>query len=130
MWRLLRKRIAGKECQYILVVREQKHFRVGHDRILAPRPQRSEPQVPIKARLIWRIDSGRLIQFLWLVVKRVRDPGLSVCGALEFNFISSARHYREQSLTIGDPERLKCAHPPSRQRYLRKRPTTLSPLHL
>src|SRR5260370_40106146 len=114
MWRLLRKRIAGKQCQYILVVREQKHFRVGHDRILAPRPQRGEPQVPIKARLIWRIDSGRLIQFLWLVAKRICDPGLSVCGALEFNFISSARHHPEESVTICDPERFKCAYRRSR----------------
>src|SRR5229473_3962845 len=110
MWRLLRKRITGKECEYILVVREQEHFRVGHNRILAPRPQRSEPQFPIKARLIWRIDSGWLIQLLWLVAKRICDPSLSVCGALEFNFISSARHYREESVTIGDPERFKCAH--------------------
>src|SRR5260370_6582809 len=108
MWRLLRKRIAGKQCQYILVVREQKHFRVGHDRILAPRPQRGEPQVPIKARLIWRIDSGWLIQFLRLVAKRVCDTELSVCRALEINVISAARHYRARSVTIGDPERVQC----------------------
>src|SRR5260370_41686076 len=114
MGRLPRKRIAGKECQYILVVREQEHFRIGHDRILAPRPQGSEPQVPIKARLIWRIDSGRLIQFLWLVVKRIRVPSLAVCAALEFNFISSPRHYREESVTIGDPEQLKCPRRRSR----------------
>src|SRR5258707_6834616 len=110
MWRLPRERITGKECQYILVVREQAHFGVGHDRILAPRPQRSEPQVPIKARLIWRIDSGWLIQFLWLIAKRICDPSLSVCGALELNFISSARHYREESVTIGNSEWFQCSN--------------------
>src|SRR5438445_9006029 len=108
--------MSGYRCEYILVVLEQDRLRVVHDRIFAPRPQRSEPQVPIKARLIWRIDSGWLIQFLWLVAKRIRNPSLSVCGALEFNFISSARHYREESVTIGDPERLKCLHRRRRKR--------------
>src|ERR1700723_326353 len=110
MWRLPGKRSTGEERQYILVLREQKTLRVGHDGILTPRPQRSEPQVPIKARLIWRVDSGWLIQFLRLVAKRRGDPILSACRALEFNFISSTRHHREESVTIGNSERLKCLH--------------------
>src|ERR1700723_3371519 len=116
MWRLPGKRSTGEERQYILVLREQKTLRVGHDGILTPRPQRSEPQVPIKARLIWRVDSGWLIQFLRLVAKRIGDPILSVCRALEFNFISSARHHREESVTVGDTEGFQCGNRSGGQR--------------
>ena len=76
--RIASKRIVRKERKDILIVREQSQLGIRHDRILAPRAQRSKPQVPIKSRLIGGIDPRPLIQCLWLVAKRICHPILSV----------------------------------------------------
>src|SRR3982750_4042967 len=50
------------------------------------------------------VDSGWLIQGLWLVAKRVRRPVLSIGRTLEFNFVPSASHHCEQPILICDSE--------------------------
>src|SRR5260370_1110914 len=114
MWRLPRKTIAGKERQYILVGREQEHFRIWHDRILAPRPQGAEPQVAIKARGVGGIDACAALQFRWLVLKRILPAGLAVCGALEPKVEASGGRSRAAAGNIGNAERLKCDNRRSR----------------
>src|ERR1700737_3999044 len=76
--RLLRKRIAGKKGQHILVIGKEPQLRVRHDRILAPGTQGCEPQVPIEPRLIRRVDSRWFIKILRLVAKWVSLPALAI----------------------------------------------------
>src|ERR1700674_5415375 len=76
--RLLRKRIASKKGQHILVTGKEPQLRVRHDRILAPGTQGCEPQVPIEPRLIRRVDSRWFIQILRLVAKWVSLPALAI----------------------------------------------------
>ena len=47
--RLLRKRIAGKKGEHVLVIGKESQLRVRYDRILAPGTQGCEPQVPIES---------------------------------------------------------------------------------
>src|SRR5579862_2195893 len=108
--RVLRKRIGGKKGQHILVIGKQSHLRVRHDRIVTPGTQGCEPQVPIEARLIRRVDPRRLVQILRLVAKRVSHPVPSILRTLEFDLVPSARHHREEAVLIGNPERLKCGY--------------------
>src|SRR5580704_7905501 len=103
----LRKRIAGKECQHILVIGKEPELRVRHNRILAPGTQRREPKVPIEPRLIRRVDPGRFIHVLRLEAKRVSHPVLAIWRTLEFDLVSAARHHREEPVLISYPEWLK-----------------------
>src|SRR5579862_326794 len=54
------KRIAGKQVQYIGIVLKDPFLRPQHEAIVPPAAQGCEPQVPIEAWLIWRVDSRRL----------------------------------------------------------------------
>src|SRR5215471_12372354 len=72
--------------------------------VFAPRSQRGEPQVPIGAGLIRSVDSGPLVQFLWLITKMIRFPVLAVVGALEFDLIPAACHHGKQPVAICNPK--------------------------
>src|SRR5271154_2052596 len=116
--RLLREGIAGKKSQHIFVfvAREQPYLGVGDDRILAPRTQRGEPQVPVETRLIRSVDSGRRLYLLRLIAKGIWRPVLTILRTLKFNLVASARHYREQAVLIGDAEGFKIPNRLCRER--------------
>src|SRR5258708_24836297 len=85
-------------------------FGANDDRIRTPRTEGGEPQVPVKARLVRRVNTGRLGGVLRLKAKRIDQPGFTIGGALELNLVTPAGHYREKAVAIGDTERFERRH--------------------
>lgn len=77
------ERIGRKKFEHAGVVVEQKQFRARHPRVFSPVAQGGEPEVPIKAGLIGRVDARRLGWVLRFVAKGIGDPCLAVARALE-----------------------------------------------
>src|SRR6516162_5069304 len=86
--RCLRKRIAGEQREHLRITREQQLLGMKHKSIFAPVSERGEPQVPVKARLVWRVDARRLGRILRLVAEGVSDPVLAVVRSLELNLVA------------------------------------------
>ena len=96
------KGFAAKSARTSGVVREQAAFRTQDEWIIAPLAERREPQVPIEARLIGRVDARSFVQLLRLMPEGIGDPCFAVVGALEFDFVAAARHHGEKAIAIGD----------------------------
>jgi len=67
-----------------------------------PVAERGEPQIPIETGLIGGVDAGSFVWILGLKPKFVGQPILAVIGALEFDFVAAAGHYREEAVAVGD----------------------------
>lgn len=57
--------------------------------------------------MIGRVDARRFVGVLRLETERISGPVLAIVRALEFDFVAAASHYGEESVTIGNAERLK-----------------------
>src|ERR1700739_2012904 len=119
--RRLRKRATAEKSQYILVVLEQTLLGKRHEVVLAPVSEGCEPEVPVEARLIWRVDARCLIECLWLVAEGIWRPVLPVVRALKFDFIPAVGHHRKQSVLIGDAKRFESGDWHGGQRLVTKR---------
>ena len=108
--------ISCEQRQHIRRASQQSLFGAGYDQVLAPRAQRREPQVPIEARLIGRINTGSLTRVLRLIAEGICHPGLPVIRALELDLPAAARHHRKQPVAIGDAKRLERGDWRARQR--------------
>ena len=75
--------------------------------VLAPVAQRREPEVPVEARLIGRVDARRFVERLRLVAKLIGGPVHAVVGALEFDLVAAARHHGEEAVLVGDAKWLE-----------------------
>ena len=104
--RSLRKGIGGEEREYVRVFRKQPPFGAQDERIVAPLAERREPQVPIESRLVGR-RCAALCSAPAVVTEGIRNPGLAVVRTLEFDFVTVARHHREQSVPVGDSKRIE-----------------------
>src|SRR5260370_12888302 len=110
MGRPLWKRICRKKGEHVWIIRKQPPLRPQNKRIVAPGSQRGEPQVPIESWLIRRVNAGRLVQILWLVTKRIRNPRLAVFGALKFAFLSGPRPYPHEPINSNESEWVEDRH--------------------
>ena len=54
-WRV-RKRIGLEQAEHIGIIRQQSFFGQWNDLVLAPFPQRCEPEIPLESRLIRRVN--------------------------------------------------------------------------
>src|SRR5690348_7707552 len=70
--RRARKRIGSEQGEDVWLICEQTVFGPDHEAVLGPGTERGKPQVPIETRLIGRVNSRRVIEFLRLVAKFVR----------------------------------------------------------
>src|SRR5205085_10872404 len=91
-------------------------LRVHHPRIVGDAAERREPEVPLEARLIRREDARRLFWILWLVAKWIGDPRRAVARSLKFDFVTCARHHREEAEAVDDA----CWRQKTRHRKVRK----------
>src|SRR5579859_4404149 len=101
------KGIAGEEAEHIARVGQQQLFGAGDDGVLRPRAERGEPQVPVEARLVGRVDARPGGEVLRFVAEGIRDPGGAVVRALELDLVAVRGHDREEAVLIGDAERLQ-----------------------
>src|SRR5258708_23672646 len=101
----IREGIPYKEQKDVLVACEEMFFGANDDRIRTPGTEGGEPQVPVEARLVRRVNAGCLGGALRLKAKRIDQPSLTIGGALELNLRTAAAHYTEKAITIGDTER-------------------------
>src|SRR6516165_4873142 len=118
----LRKRIAGEQRKHLRITREQQLLGMKHKSIFAPVSERGEPQVPVKARLVWRVDARRLGRILRLVAEGVSDPVLAVVRSLELNLVALPGHASEQAVLVRDTKRLEKSHRFRWQRDVAKSP--------
>src|SRR5260221_684213 len=102
----LGKRIGGKQRQDVGTGFEEGVLGAGDDGIGAAVAERGEPQIPIETGLIGGVDAGSFVWILGLKPKFVGQPILAVIGALEFDFVAAAGHYREEAVAVGDAKRL------------------------
>src|SRR4030081_2275383 len=91
-------------------------FNLKDKNVFTPGTERSEPKIPVKARLVRSVNTRRPVQVLRFVTELVGCPGLAVARTLELDFIAVARHSREEPELIGDPKRLDRTHRQRRQR--------------
>src|SRR6516165_1010736 len=98
----LRKRIAGEQRKHLRITREQQLLGAKHKGIFAPVAERGEPQVPVKARLVWRVNAWRLGGTLRLVAEAVSDPVLAVVRSLEFDLETLPGHAAKQTVLVRD----------------------------
>ena len=66
-----RQRDSGEEFQHVRLVWQEPLFGPEHEAVVLPGAQRGEPQIPIEARLIGRVDAGGLAEILRLVAERI-----------------------------------------------------------
>src|SRR5256885_86461 len=123
--RSVREGIPRKKQQHLRIAPKQALLRAHHDRLLSPRTQRREPQIPIEPRLIRSVNARRLRGVLRFESKWVSEPVLSIVRALEVDFIAAARHHRKQPIAVRDAKRLQHRHG-----HGRKRPRLDHPHHL
>src|SRR6516162_6809622 len=97
-----RKRIETEKGQHIFVAEQQLLLGAHHKRIFPPPSERSEPQIPLEARLVGSVDSRGLVDRLRLVAKRIGRPALPVVRTLKFNLITRPGHAPEQAVGVGD----------------------------
>src|SRR5258705_10174272 len=114
-WRRLRKRIGTKQRQYVRSTVEKLFFRSNHERILAPRSERGEPQVPFEPRLIRSVNSRRFLQILWLCGEKIDDPVRAVIRTLKFNLVPRPCHPPEKSIRVCNSKRVQRCHRRGRQ---------------
>jgi len=115
MWWRLGEGIGSKKSQDVPVVLEKKLFGVDDEGIFAPVAERSEPKIPVKARLIGGVDARGLAQVLRLIAEGIRSPSDAIFGTLKFNFVAGPGHAAEKAVLIGDAEGLE-----QRDRFQRK----------
>lgn len=77
-------------------------FGAGDEHVFAPGAERGEPEVPVEAWLVRRVDARRFVEGLGLVTEEVGRPVLAVVRSLEFDFVAVAGHDREEAVAIGD----------------------------
>ena len=94
--------IAAEEREHVGVVGEQTLFGERHKVVLLPVAERGEPEIPVEAGLIGRVDSGRLVERLRLVAEGIGVQFWPSFGALEFDLIAAARHHGEEAVLVGD----------------------------
>src|SRR5260370_19943240 len=82
-------------------------FGARHDGIRTPGAEGSEPQIPVEARLVGRIDARSLVRILRLVAEGVCKPSLAVVRTLKFDFVAAASHNGEEAVAVCDAERLE-----------------------
>src|SRR6266851_3444282 len=82
-------------------------FGARHDGIRTPRAEGSEPQIPVEARLVGRIDARSLVGILRLVAEGVCVPSLAIVRTLKFDFVAAAGHNGEEAVAVCDAERLE-----------------------
>src|SRR5580692_8500225 len=73
-----------------------------------PVAERSEPQVPLEARLVGSVNAWSFVERLRLVTEKIGRPVLPVVRALEFDFITAASHHGKQTILVGDAKWLQC----------------------
>ena len=105
--RRIAERIAAEQPDDVAVVLQQSLLGDWHKVVLLPVAERSEPEVPVEARLIRRINARRLVQGLRLVREQIRRPVLAVVGALELDLVAAARHHRKQAVLVGNAKRVQ-----------------------
>src|SRR3977135_4364240 len=92
-------------------------FNLKNKNVFTPGTERSEPKIPVKARLVRSVNARSPVQILRFVTELVGCPGLAVARSLELDFIAVARHSREEPELIGNPKRLERTHRQRRQRH-------------
>src|SRR5215472_83180 len=80
--------------------------------VLAPGTKRGEPQVPVEARLIGRIDAGGSFYVLWLVAERIGGPGCAVPRSLELDLVALVGHDSEQAVSVSYAKWFEYAYRP------------------
>src|SRR5204863_7721394 len=73
-------------------------------RMVGWRAERRDPEVPVEARLLRRVNAGRAARVLRFETERIADPGSSVARALKLNFVTLPRHHREEAVVVDDAE--------------------------
>ena len=114
-WRRSGEGIAGKERQHVRVVGQQALFGSRNQGVLLPRTERGKPEIPLKARLVGGVDSGRPVERLRLEAEGIGDPGLPVARALKLDLVAAPGHHREQTILVGDAKWLQHGHRLHRQ---------------
>ena len=99
--------VGAEEGENVGGVIEETIFGGSDEHVLAPVGERGEPEVPVEAGLVGRVDAWILVEELWLVTKEVRRPGLAVVGALELDFVAATGHDGEQAVGVGYAEGLE-----------------------
>src|SRR5712691_3724865 len=105
--RLSLERIAREEAENRWLALQQSRLAVHHPGVLVPAAQRSEPQIPLEARLVRRVDPRRDIHVLGLEAEGIRRPGPAVRRALELDLVPVLRHDGEEAVAVRDPQRLE-----------------------
>src|SRR5215469_15240647 len=95
---------------------------MNYKRAFAPVAERSEPQVPIEARLVRRVNAWSFGGILRLVAERIRDPVLAVIRSLKLNLKAFPGHAAKQAVLVCDSKRLEKGHWFRRQRNAAKSP--------
>src|SRR5258707_13350716 len=72
----------------------------NRDRIRPAGTEGGEPQVPVEARLVRRVNARRLGGVLRLKAKRIDQPSLTIGGAPELNLVTAAGDFSEKAITI------------------------------
>jgi hypothetical protein len=72
------ERIGAEEGQDVGVAFEESFFGEGDDFSLLDVGERGEPQVPVEAGLIGRVDAGRFVQGLGFVAEESLEPWNSI----------------------------------------------------
>src|SRR5271169_4519970 len=112
--------VACEQRKHVRLAGQEAFLNLYDPGILPPVTQRSEPQVPVKARLVGRINPRGRMQVLRLIAEGVGRPGLAVARALEFDFVSLARHDGEKPELVGEAEGFQDANRARWERRLRE----------
>src|SRR5262249_28065217 len=96
------KGVAGEEREDRTLPFEEALLGLDDPLVGAPGAERGEPEVPLEARLIRRVDAWRGLWILRLVTGRVGLPSDAVARALELDFVTRLRHHGEETVAVGD----------------------------
>src|SRR5216683_3671888 len=115
-----REWISDEQTDYVRLAGQEALFNLQNPGVLPPGAQRCEPQVPVKAGLIGRVNPRGCMDVLRLISEWIRRPGLAVVRTLEFDFVPCARHNGKESEFVGNAKRFERANRARRERRLWK----------
>lgn len=101
------KRVPGEKAKDLRATFQEADLGAGDDRCAVPGGERGEPEVPVEARLVRRVDARAIVRVLRFEAKEIGRPVLVIVGALKLDLVAVRRHVGEKAVLVGDAERLK-----------------------
>src|SRR3984885_6679500 len=101
-WRFVRKRIPLQQRRHRRFVFQDSLQELWKPAQSSWVVERSEPHLPVQARLVRDVPGRPALQVAWLVAEFVFTPLDAVGGTLKHDFVALRGHYREQTVTADD----------------------------